>query len=116
MTQSYLKDESVEINPSWGEHDFFEFSADYQSGIVNVKVDGFGELKILIDYVNPDDLGLEYTTLPGGDGSRYDGQLFNHANPTGSYSVDAVSFDDPEYAHLVGWSQLEQVSNEFIYL
>lgn len=116
VTQSYLKDESVEINPSWGEHDFFEFSADYQSGIVNVKVDGFGELKILIDYVNPDDFGLEYTTLPGGDGSRYDGQLFNHANPTGSYSVDAVSFDDPEYTHLVGWSQLEQVSNEFIYL
>lgn len=115
-TQTYLKDESVEINPSWGEHDFFEFSTDYQSGVVNLKVDGYGELKILIDYVDPDNFGLEYTTLPGGDGSRYDGQLFNHANPTGSYSVDAVSFDDPEYTHLVGWPQLEQVYNEFIYL
>lgn len=115
-TQTYLKDESVEINPSWGEHDFFEFSTDYQSGIVNLKVDGYGELKILIDYVDPDNFGLEYTTLPGGDGSRYDGQLFNHANPTGSYSVDPASFNDPEYAHLVGWPQLEQVYNEFIYL
>lgn len=111
--QIYLKSEATEHAPLSGQHDFFEFDSNSGSGVLNLKIAGYGELKVLFDDVDIDDFGLTYDTLPGANGTRYAGQAFNHANPTASYSVEGVSFDDQLYGHMVSTAYINQMADSF---
>lgn len=112
--QIYVKNEATEVVPTTGQHDFFEFDPQSNSGILHLKIDGYGELKVLFDDVDSDDFGLSYDTLPGGDGTRYAGQAFNHADPTSSYSAGQSSFDEALYGHIVSQSYVQDLSDTFM--
>lgn len=112
--QIYLKNESTEIMPISGQHDFMEFEPQSNSAILHLKIDGYGELQVLFDDVDPDDFGLAYNTLPGGNGTRYAGQVFNHSDPISSYSADSAWFDEAAYGHIVSPSHVQVLSDSFM--
>ena len=98
------------------QYDFFQFDPLTSSGIINLKVDGYGELKILLQNIDPNDFGLDYNSLPGGqDGTRYAGQTFDPLNPTGSFQADSSAFHEAGYGFGLASSDV-QLASDYFYL
>ena len=98
-------------NASWlTGYDYMDYDATTSTGVIHILTAGYGAVSIVLDNIDLNDFGLNYTTIQGGvRGARYDGQIFDRANPLGSLDVPAtVGPGDGDYAYVLSSSDVER--------
>jgi len=98
-------------NASWlTGYDYMDYDVTSSTGVIHILTPGYGALAIVLDDIDLNNFGLNYSTIEGGvRGTRYDGQSFDRVNPLGSLDVPAPARPgDSDYAYVLSSSNAEE--------
>jgi Ca2+-binding RTX toxin-like protein len=108
--------ESEEFHPgsSWlPSFDFMEYDPVTKTGIINLKADGFGPVKIILDDINHEKFSLSYNSLPSDtDGKRYANQIMDPNDPLNSFFTSPSYFYEDGYKYKVNSLYVQSLKDQ----
>jgi Ca2+-binding RTX toxin-like protein len=107
--------ETSEIYPgsSWlSSFDFMEYDPVSKTGVINLKVNEFGPVKIIFDDIDFNDFGLSYNSIDSDEnGKRYNNQILNPNDPLNSFSAVTSFFHEEGYKYIVDSSYIQNLKD-----